>query len=273
MSKGSTISWTNDTWNPVRGCSKVSVGCKNCYAETFAERWRGIPGHAFEQGFDLRLVPEKLDEPLHWKKPRRIFVNSMSDLFHEKVPFEYIDRVWHTMAEAHQHIYQILTKRPERMLEFFEWTKTELKRAGLDEWWKGYTVMPHVHLGVSVENQDAADKRIPILLQVPAAVRFLSCEPLLGPVDLRDGLWVGPEGGAEYSYTPRNMISWVIVGGESGHGCRPMDLDWARSIRDQCRETGTAFFMKQTGGARDKGESLESIPEDLRFREYPRSRQ
>jgi protein gp37 len=245
MSQGSKIEWTDATWNPVRGCTKVSAGCKNCYAETFAERWRGIPGHPFEQGFDLKLVPEKLGEPLKWKKPRRIFVNSMSDLFHEKIPFEYIDQVWRVMAEAFQHTFQILTKRPARMLEFFEWTKTNLKKAHMDEWWKGYSTMPHVHFGVSVENQRAADERIPLLLRMPAAVRFISCEPLLEHVILT------------------SFPDWVIVGGESGHGARQMDPTWARSLRDQCSAAGVPFFMKQM-------DKKTPIPPDLFIREFPR---
>jgi protein gp37 len=219
MSATSTIEWTHSTWNPVRGCTKVSPGCKHCYALTFAERWRGVPGHPYEQGFDLRLVPEKLEEPLSWKRPRMIFVNSMSDLFHEKVRESYIQQVFDVMVRADWHTFQILTKRSKRLLELaprLPWPK-------------------HIWQGVSVENERYA-ARIPDLQQVPAAVRFLSIEPLLGPI-------------------PRLQlagISWVIVGGESGVGHRPIDPEWVREIRDQCVEASVSFFFKQWGGRTPK---------------------
>ena len=219
MSVNSTIEWTNSTWNPVTGCTKISPGCKHCYAETFSERWRGIPGHHFEQGFDLRLWPERLDLPLTWKKPRTIFVNSMSDLFHEKVPLSFIRKVFHTMETSSWHTFQILTKRSERMAELapkLDWPS-------------------NVWIGVSIETAKHV-WRADHLRQVPAAVRFLSLEPLLGPlgtIDLSD-------------------IHWVIVGGESGSGARPMEAGWVREIRKQSRGEGVSFFFKQWGGVQKK---------------------
>ena len=222
MSDNSAIEWTDATWNPVRGCSKVSPGCKHCYAETFAERWRGIPGHPYEQGFDLRLVPEKLDEPLSWKRPRRIFVNSMSDLFQEKIPVEFIKSVFDTMRKADWHIYQVLTKRPEYMKtvvnKHLRWVENN----------------EHIWLGVSVEDREFGLPRIDTLRATRAGLRFLSIEPLLedlGPLDL-------------------SGIGWVIVGGESGPGARPMEASWVLSIRDQCRKQRVPFFFKQWGGVR-----------------------
>lgn len=217
MSDGSAIEWTDATWNPVRGCSKVSPGCKHCYAETLAERFRGVPGHPFEHGFDLQLIPSALELPLRWRAGRRIFVNSMSDLFHEDVSAAYIRRVFDVMKRAPQHQFQVLTKRAERMAQLA--TNIEIP--------------PHVWMGVSVENQKYT-KRIDELRRVDAAVRFLSVEPLLGPIDHLD------LGG----------IHWVIVGGESGHGARPMDPSWVRSIRDQCLASKVKFFFKQWGGVR-----------------------
>lgn len=215
MSDGSAIEWTEATWNPVRGCTKVSPGCKHCYAETFSERFRGVPGHPYEQGFDLRLVPKALDIPHRWKRGRHIFVNSMSDLFHKDVPDEYIARVFRVMEETPRHSYQLLTKRAERMARL---------AARL-------TVPANVWCGVSVENQDYV-KRIAELQSVPAKVRFLSIEPMIGPiVDL-----------------PLEGIHWVIVGGESGPGARPLNPDWVRSVRDRCIQAQVAFFFKQWGG-------------------------
>ncbi len=219
MSVKSTIEWTDSTWNPVTGCTKVSPGCKHCYAEVFAERWRGIPGHHFEQGFELRLWPERLDLPLTWKKPRTIFVNSMSDLFHEKVPLSFVRRVFRTMEKASWHKFQILTKRSERLVEL----APEL------------TWSPNVWMGVSIETAKYL-LRADHLRQVPAAVRFLSLEPLLGPL-----------GTIELA-----GIHWVIVGGESGPGARPIEVTWVREIRKQCREQGVPFFFKQWGGVQKK---------------------
>jgi protein gp37 len=222
VSQGSKIEWTDATWNPVRGCTKVSPGCAHCYAETFAERFRGVPGHPYEQGFDLRLVPEKLTEPLRWTKPRRIFVNSMSDLFHEDVPDSYIVDVARVMEAAGWHIFQVLTKRSERLRDLLA-TKLAFAAGLRHIWW-----------GVSVENRKHGLPRIGHLQAAPAAVRFLSIEPLLedvGPVDLAG-------------------IAWVIVGGESGAGARPMRRAWVVNIRRQCKAAGVPFFFKQWGGVR-----------------------
>jgi len=224
MSANSKIEWTDATWNPVRGCTKVSAGCTHCYAETFAERFRGVSGHPFEQGFDLRLVPEKLADPLKWQMPKVIFVNSMSDLFHNDVPDDYIAAVSRVMVTAHWHTFQVLTKRSERMTDLL---KTKLYFAAQQ---------PNIWWGVSVENRKHGLPRIDHLRSAPAEVRFLSIEPLLehlGPLDLR-------------------RIDWVIVGGESGAGARPMKSEWVREIRDQCGKAGVPFFFKQWGGARKK---------------------
>jgi protein gp37 len=218
----SSIEWTEATWNPVTGCSKVSPGCAHCYAETFAERFRGVPGHPYERGFDLQLREERLEQPLKWTQPRMIFVNSMSDLFHEDVPGRFIELVLGVMAKAHWHTFQILTKRSERLAQL----------ASRLSW------PDNVWMGVSVENQQWA-QRVEDLRKVPAKVRFLSCEPLLGPLrlDLRD-------------------IHWVIVGGESGPRARPMKAGWVREIRRQCEEAGVAFFFKQWGAYDEMGQRL-----------------
>ncbi len=222
MSDLSPIEWTDATWNPVRGCTKISAGCKHCYAKTFAERWRGIPGHPYEQGFDLRLAPHKLLDPLTWCRPRKIFVNSMSDLFHQHITAGYIRKVLDVMRLGDWHLYQVLTKRAERMRDLLSANHRDL--AGRE----------HIWLGVSVENRKHGLPRIQELRETPAAVRFLSIEPLLedlGPIDLRG-------------------IDWVIVGGESGPGARQMKRAWVVSIRGQCREAGVPFFFKQWGGVR-----------------------
>ena len=224
MSSQSTIEWTDATWNPVRGCTKISPGCKYCYAETFAERFRGVPGHPYERGFDLRLVPEKLTEPLRWGKPRMIFVNSMSDLFHERVPDEYILKVAEVMTVANWHVFQVLTKRSERMKELL---KTSLKP---------YARQRHIWWGVSVENRKYGLPRIHHLRSSPAAVRFLSVEPLIEDIGK-----INIEG-----------ISWVIVGGESGAKARPIKPEWVISIRDQCKVASVPFFFKQWGGRNKK---------------------
>lgn len=243
MSDASSIEWTDATWNPVRGCRKVSAGCKHCYAETFAERWRGIPGHPYEQGFDLRLVPEKLDEPLRWRRSRRVFVNSMSDLFQDEIPDDFILSVFETMRQAHWHSFQLLTKRAERMRAIVSRLPAPLR------------MLPNVWLGVSVENRKHGLPRVDQLRRTPAAVRFLSVEPLieeLGRLDL--------EG-----------LHWVIVGGESGPGARPMDPAWARSVRDQCLAARVPFFFKQWGGVRKSeagrlldGETHDGFPRENR---------
>jgi len=236
MSDQSKIEWTDATWNPVRGCTKVSPGCKHCYAETFAERFRGVPGHPYEQGFELRVVPSKLDTPLEWKQPRRIFVNSMSDLFHDEVPVSYIRQVAEMMRTANWHTYQVLTKRARRL-------KNLLKKE-LNE----FSTESHIWWGVSVENRKHGLPRIDELREAPAAVRFLSVEPLLEDLGLID----------------LSGISWVIVGGESGHGARPMKAEWVRSIRVQCQEANVPFFFKQWGGVRkhETGRQLDGFTYD-----------
>jgi protein gp37 len=224
MSSISSIEWTDATWNPVRGCDKVSPGCKNCYAETFAERFRGVPGHPYERGFDIRLVSEKLSQPLVWKKPKMIFVNSMSDLFHEQVPDEYIAAVTDVMRRADWHTYQVLTKRSDRMASLL---KTRLSQ---------YSNLSHIWWGVSVEDRRYGLPRIETLRNAPAAIRFLSVEPLLedlGSIDL-------------------SGIHWVIVGGESGPRSRPVKPAWVRSIQKQCVRARVPFFFKQWGGVRKK---------------------
>ena len=209
------ISWTDHTWNPVTGCDQVSPGCKNCYALVQAERFRGSPG--WPNGFDLQLRPQSLEKPLKRKTPARFFVNSMSDLFHEGIPSDYLRKVWAVMTWADQHIYQILTKRPEEMRE---------RIFGLS-----LPLPAHIWLGVSVENQLFADRRIPLLVDIPCeGVRFLSCEPLLGPLDL--SAWIAD-------------LDWIITGGESGGGRRAAEKDWFRSIRDQCLAGGVPYFHKQ----------------------------
>lgn len=271
MSDKSAIEWTDATWNPVTGCTKVSPGCDHCYAETFAERFRGTPGHHFEQGFDLILRPERLDQPLQWKRPRRIFVNSMSDLFHDDIPDSFVAEVFATMALAEQHTFQVLTKRHGRMRsllrsEVFQ-AETQRRavliadRRGMNTVWAARMTDPadgparNVWLGVSVENQQWADIRIPALLDTPAAVRWLSCEPLLGQVDLSrwlglehyDSFGWGEELGAALTGRVGGGLGWVVVGGESGRGARPMHPKWARTIRAQCTAAGVPFHFKQFG--------------------------
>ena len=231
MSDNTGIEWTDATWNPVTGCTEVSAGCDHCYAKTFAERWRGTEGHYFENGFDVQLRPDKLEQPLRWKKPRKIFVNSMSDLFHDSVPDKYIAQVFDVMGEAERHTFQILTKRHARMRSLMtQWYGTGILSEPL----------PNVWLGVSAENQQWADIRIPALLDTPAVVRFVSAEPLLGPIDFRR-----VPGFNRIGLDLSNW--WVIVGGESGRGARPMHPEWARSLRDQCQAAGVPFLFKQWG--------------------------
>jgi protein gp37 len=239
LSDNSKIEWTDATWNPVRGCTKISPGCKHCYAETFAERFRGVKGHPYEQGFDLRLVPEKLTEPFTWRSPKLVFVNSMSDLFQDGVPDDYVELVARVMTVANWHTYQVLTKRSERLRDMLT---NPLGFAASQE---------HIWWGVSVEDRKYGLPRIDDLRAAPAKVRFLSIEPLLedlGKLDL-------------------SGISWVIVGGESGPGARPMRKEWVISIRDQCREQRVPFFFKQWGGVRKakNGRSLDGRTYD----EYP----
>jgi protein gp37 len=303
MAENSKIEWTDATWNPVRGCSRVSAGCEGCYAESIARRFSG-PGKPYEGlihstgrwNGKIHLAENHLLDPIRWGKGRRVFVNSMSDLFHEAIPFEYIDKVFAVMACTTRHTYQVLTKRPERMLEYFDrlrwnadfgdegytydqqsrWSGGPNALAGLPDQvrpsdvyaeWKpsrgrgGYDncgplwPLENVWLGVSCENQETADGRIPLLLRVPAAVRFLSLEPLLGPINLRLGV-------------PR--INWAIVGGESGHNARRMESEWADNLRSQCAATGTAFFFKQGSQANwPDFKNFDSFPLALQVREWP----
>lgn len=247
MSGKTKIEWATHQWNPVTGCSKVSQGCKHCYAEREWPRLaapRAKPniytGRAFT---DVMCHPEKLDIPLGWTKPRRIFVNSMSDLFHESVPDSFIIDVFNVMHDAKQHTFQVLTKRPERMRDFL---------IGTSGCGMGGELMPNVWLGVSVEDQTTADERIPVLLQIPAAVRWISAEPLLGPIDLfckPSYIWKAAhkEHGPYGPISERWPIHWIVVGGESGPQARPMDPDWVRLLRDQCQYAGVPFFFKQWG--------------------------
>lgn len=321
----SNIEWTDMTWNPVIGCKKVAAGCASCYAEKMSKRLAAMGQADYAQvltpdgRFNGKAIPrpDTLAEPLHWRKPRRVFVNSMSDLFHEDVPFEFIAAVYGVMAACPQHTFQILTKRPERMLEFFEWVGKQDGHPPAVLWefandpkvimrtmdaadadWP----LPNVWHGVSVAEQKDADRNIPILLKVPSAIRFISAEPLIGPVTLAtpmenwlDG-WTTVEGtetgsdddGNPYSYpVPEQQqterLDWVIVGGESGPGARPCDVAWIRSIVDQCKAAGVACFVKQLGAKPAqfmpypgrlalndrKGGDPSEWPADLRVREWP----
>ncbi|WP_062231942.1 DUF5131 family protein [Fictibacillus sp. FJAT-27399] len=234
MAGSSSIEWTEATWNPVTGCTKVSEGCRNCYAHRMAKRLHAMGNHRYVNGFNVTLHHDLIIKPLEWKKPKRIFVNSMSDLFHKDVPDSFIYSVFETMVKASHHTFQVLTKRSERLAELGQ----ELPWA------------PNIWIGVSVEDERVVD-RIKDLRKVPADVRFLSCEPLIGPLN----------------YLKLNGIHWVIVGGESGPGSRPMNEEWVTSIRDQCKDQNTAFFFKQWGGVQKHrfGRQLEGKTYD----EYP----
>lgn len=300
MSDMTKIQWTDATWNPTRGCTKIAQGCKNCYAETFAERFRGVSGHPYERGFDPRIVPDQLTVPLRWKKPRRIFVDSMSDLFHEAFDFDYIDLVFAVMALSPQHTFQVLTKRPKRAVEYFrsfdgggaqsrgencaeamgtiftdheEWFRA-CDAVASSRFWRG---LPNVWIGTSIATQADADANIPQLVRIPAAVRFLSVEPLLERIDLSLHLSLGE-------------IGWVIVGGESGPRSRPMDGQWLDQIIRQTREANVPLFVKQYGAKpylsyavagegvlemplkmKDrKGGDWNEWPPDRRIREFPK---
>lgn len=306
-----SIEWTDKVWNPTRGCSRVSEGCRECYAERQAARFANAPkidyaaeigervvspggifhgfvtrvnGHPAWTG-KVELIESKLTEPLHWKKPCRIFVNSMSDLFHERLSFEDIDRVFTVMVAANWHTYQILTKRADRMREYF--------RSGRHDRGNGpdraeYHLGERIWLGVSVEDQQRADERIALLLETPAAVRFVSYEPALGPVDFfhigAGGQYTGNALGAAGQSGPPifrgQKLDWIICGGESGPDARPFDLAWARSARDQCRAASVSFFFKQAGSKPlldnerlrlhdSQGGDPSEWPEDLRIREFP----
>jgi protein gp37 len=284
------IAWTDATWNPVVGCDQVSPGCAHCYAKTLHDRRRGaylagkdVPEQYAMPFEHVQLMPDRLALPLHWRTPRRIFVNSVSDLFHEAVPFEFIDKVFAIMALTPQHTYQVLTKRPERMLEYTQRLLYSFGPVRYELQTRFRTVkrlpnlawpLPNVWLGMSVENQHWADIRVPLLLRTPAAVRFLSCEPLLGPIQLEYELepggrmseLVGAYRQAQYS---RPALDWIIAGGESGPGFRAMDPDWARSLRDQCVKHDVAFFYKQPSGLRPEmspdldGNQWHQFPGDL----------
>ena len=238
MATKSMIEWTESTWNPVTGCTKVSSGCDNCYAERFSERFRGVVGHPFEVGFDLTLRPERIEQPKSWRRPRLIFVNSMSDLFHKDIPREYIDKVFDTMEAANWHTYQVLTKR------------SSLMRTFINSRYRESPAPAHIWLGVSVENSSALS-RVDHLRQSNARVRFVSFEPLLGPVC-----------GADLS-----NIDWVIAGGESGPRARPVDKEWLRMLRDQCIQKGVAFFFKQWGGRTPK--SMGNTLDGRQWMQYP----
>lgn len=223
MAESTSIEWTDATWNPVTGCTKISAGCDNCYAAQFSERFRGVPGHPFETGFDLTLRPERLSQPLTWKRPRMIFVNSMSDLFHKEIPKSHISAVFDTMERANWHTYQVLTKRSSLLQKF------------LNDRYKNRAPPAHIWLGVSVENE-SAKSRIAHLQRAKAGIRFLSVEPLIAPV----------------GKLSLDNIHWVIVGGESGPRARPMREEWALDIRNQCIAARVPFFFKQWGGWRPK---------------------
>jgi protein gp37 len=236
MAGPSTIEWCEASWNPATGCDEVSPGCAHCYAKTFAERWRGIPGHPYEQGFDLRLWPERLEQPLRRRKPTVYFVNSMSDLFHESIGAEYVADVFDVMARADWHTFQVLTKRHERLAQLapdLEWP-------------------PNVWMGVTIENRRFVH-RADALRKIPAAVRFISAEPLLGPLEGLD----------------LHGIDWLIAGGESGTRARPMKLAWARELRDRCVDEEVAFFFKQLGGRRQKRGGDQAVLDGRLWREMP----
>jgi len=310
VSDGTKIEWADATWNPVVGCTKVSAGCDNCYAIRTAHRMAANPNPLVSQAYagteaggewtgKVNLLSDRLDQPLKWRRPRRIFVNAQSDLFHEAVPDDFITRVWAVMTLAPQHVFQILTKRHARMRSLLSAPRFQ------DDVWRAATVLmgergidkgrhfawplPNVWLGVSVEDQRWADIRIPALLDTPAAVRFLSCEPLLGPMDLQMAVprpcTCGPgqtfligETRAHKTGCPAlrwPFPDWVVVGGESGPNARPMHPTWARSLRDQCASTGVAFHFKQAGsvlarewGCNGKGANPDEWPESFP-REYP----
>ncbi|MHB1134582.1 MAG: DUF5131 family protein [Chloroflexota bacterium] len=235
MGGASTIEWTHSTWNPVTGCTKIAAGCQHCYAERMARRLKAMGNPRYGRGFQVTLHDDLLALPLSWRKPRSVFVNSMSDLFHEDVPTAFIKSVADTMRQAHWHVFQVLTKRSERLVE------VSREIAWPENAW----------LGVTLEHSDYLH-RLDDLRRVPAKVRFLSCEPLLGPIEpnLRG-------------------IHWVIVGGESGPGARPMDLDWARALRDNCRASGVPFFLKQLGGVVDKRGKDKALLDGSRLQEMP----
>ncbi|MCJ7802739.1 MAG: phage Gp37/Gp68 family protein [Candidatus Marinimicrobia bacterium] len=247
------IEWTDRTWNPNQGCTKVSEGCKNCYAEKMHKRLNAMGIDKYQNDFNkVQLWLQSLTEPTKWKKPSKVFVNSMSDTFHRNLTFEKIDEVFKTMKHCNKHTYQVLTKRPDRALEFIEWKR---KQPGIIKTWK---FSDNIWMGVTIENQEQANKRIPLLLEIPAKVRFVSVEPMLGPVDLEFIEQFNSENKHVCYYqvlkpiknsndANRPALNWVICGGESGHNARPMHPDWVRSLRDQCEAANVPFFFKQWG--------------------------
>jgi len=255
MSGYSKIEWTDTTWNPITGCTKVSEGCQNCYAERMAKRLAGRFGYPEKPDqFDVTVHPDKFNEPLSWRKARRVFVCSMGDLFHPDVPFEVIHTLWGIMEESHRRngsIFQVLTKRPDRMQEFV--LAYLAQRRPINGPY--YEVLDCIWLGCSVENQARADERLSMLLSTQAAIRFVSVEPMLGPIDLRhvqtSEFEIDALRGRSYE-----KLDWVIVGGESGPGARPMHPDWVRDVRDQCIDAGVPFFFKQWGEYRPSKDGL-----------------
>ncbi len=255
-----TIAWTEAAWNPVTGCTKTSPGCLNCYAEKMAKRLKAMGQKKYRDCFKVTTHPASLLEPLRWRKPRRVFVVSMGDLFHEKVPFAFIDKVFAVMALCPQHTFQVLTKRAERMAEYIG--DDPIRRAYLLDRAAG-----DVWLGVTAENQEYANKRTPHLLECPAAVRFVSLEPLLGPVDLHEAIC----GAATLTMQEpmESNLDWVIVGGESGPGARPCDIAWILDIVQQCEAAGVACFVKQDYGPKPGMQGR--IPDELwAVKKYPR---
>ena len=240
----SKIEWTNKTWNPFTGCTKVSPGCDHCYMFTMYPRLKAMGAKGYEESPDVVQVhDERFAQPAKWVKPMRIFVNSMSDTFHPHIEYGDLDYLYNVMERANHHIFQVLTKRPGRAADWWKWASTHV-----DDPFQAIPWPAHIHLGTSVESQKYAP-RIEVLARVPAPVKFVSAEPLLGPLDLT-------------SYLEQGLVQWLIVGGESGPGARPMDPDWARSLRDQAKEYGVPFFMKQMA-------RKQQIPNDLFIREYP----
>lgn len=286
MSDGSKIEWTSATWSPTTGCDRISPGCDHCYALTLANRLKAMGSPKYQRdgsprtsgpGFGVTVHPSAVNLPLRWRKPRRVFVNAMSDLFHVDIPYPWLADIFAVMAAAQRHTFQVLTKRPARMRSLLNnpafldqvWDRATGKGMKPADWaWP----LPNVHLGISAEDQHWSDIRIPALLGTPAAVRFVSAEPLLGPIAMRAALLVGAY------FEPTEGIGWVIAGGESGPGARPCKLGWLRSLRDQCADADVPFFVKQLGsvlgrelGAGSKGGDWDAWPEDLRVREFPRA--
>lgn len=254
MADKSRIEWTDATWNPITGCTPVSEGCEHCYAKRMANRFKGRFGYPDDDPFRVTFHEDRLYEPMSWKKPRRVFVCSMGDLFHEDVQLDWIEQIFERMREYDLHEYMLLTKRPSRVLEYWKWRKEIWLGGHMTSRWPN-----NVWLGVTAENQRTADERIPILLQTPAAVRFVSVEPMLGPVAIQTYLPATlPRLDRAISGTRGADLDWVICGGESGPGARPMHPNWARSLRDQCATARVPFFFKQWGGG-NKSRKLEGF--------------